>query len=77
MAQSSLLPFDWRHYIGHFLGAFVLAVYGCIFYYIYQDGAFDRAMQRRGREARAQGAGDATAAQKDRNSSNRNNKKDQ
>ena len=40
--------FDWRHYIGHFVGAFVIACYGAIFFYIYQDGAYDREMQARG-----------------------------
>ena len=40
--------FDWRHYIGHFVGAFVIACYGAIFFYIYRDGAYDREMQARG-----------------------------
>jgi hypothetical protein len=43
--------FDWRHYIGHFIGAFVIACYGAIFFYIYRDGAYEREMQARGAAA--------------------------
>ena len=43
--------FDWRHYIGHFLVAFVIACYGAIFLYIYLDGKYERDMQERGAAA--------------------------
>lgn len=41
-------PFDWRHYIGHALAAFVIACYGAIFLYIYLDGQYERNMQAKG-----------------------------
>jgi hypothetical protein len=48
--------FDWRHYIGHFLVAFVIACYGGIFFYIYLDGQYERDMQERGRKEAAASA---------------------
>ena len=48
--------FDWRHYIGHFLVAFVIACYGGIFFYIYLDGQYERDMQERGRKQAAASA---------------------
>ena len=42
------IQFDWKHYIGHFVGAFVIGCYSAIFLYIYYDGAYEREMQARG-----------------------------
>lgn len=63
--------FDWRHYIGHFLVAFVIACYGAIFLYIYLDGKYERDMQARGAAAEKK-----KALKKSSESNNKKKKKD-
>eukprot|EP00949_MAST-11_sp_MAST-11-sp1_P000479 g479.t1 len=43
-----------REYIGLMLACFVVSVYGCIFWYIYKDGAYERKMRQRMKKADAE-----------------------
>ena len=46
MAMNSR-AFDWKEYIGYFVASFVVCCYGCIFWFIWRDGEWEREVERR------------------------------